>query len=211
MENNRIWSRRIATLLLVAYFIFGYLPINQFNVARGIFHTVGLPGEDKIPFLIPFILGYCLVYASFLFVYFASPDWEVFKKAAWGYFWVTTLHYVIFLIYPVKMIWRPEIVDPHTFFQYLAWFFFKIDQPYNCFPSLHVAYPTFAAIFSYRFLPRVFWVNLALALLTAFSVVVIKQHYILDAVAGAGLATLVGVLIPQTHRYPEAIKTTVVI
>ena len=197
MGNSKIWYQRLLTLFLIAYFVLGYIPINHFNVARGVFHTLGLPGENKIPFMIPFILGYCLVYGSFLIIYFAAPNWETFKKAAWGYFWVTTIHYIIFVLYPVKMIWRPEIVNPNTFFEYITWFFFWVDKPYNCFPSLHVAYPTFAAVFSYRFVPRVLLVNVALAFLTAFSVVVIKQHYILDAVGGAAIATLIGVLIPR--------------
>ena len=206
MEQNKIWYQRVITLFLIAYFVLGYIPINRFNAARGLFYTLGLPGEDKIPFLMPFILGYCLVYGSFLIIYFAVPNWETFRKAAWGYFWVTTLHYIIFVLFPVKMIWRPEIIHPNTFFEYLTWAFFQIDKPFNCFPSLHVAYPTFAAIFSYRFVPKVFWVNAALAFLTAFSVVVIKQHYILDAAGGAFIAILIGVLIPQIHAKVRRVK-----
>ena len=197
MEMQRPWSQRIVTLLLAAYFVLGYLPINAFNQARGLYHTVALPGEEQIPFMVPFILGYCLVYGSFALIYFTVPSWEVFKKVAWGFFWVTTVHYFIFVLYPVKMIWRPEIANPTNVFEWIARFFFYLDRPFNCFPSLHVAYPTMAAVLSYRFIPKLFKIYVVMAVLTAVSVVVIKQHYILDAVGGALVAIVVGVLIPQ--------------
>lgn len=202
MENShKLWIQRLIALGLVAYFIFGYLPIAAWNASRGIYHVVGFGFEEKIPFLVPFILGYSLVYGSILLIYWIIPNWLVFKKMAWGYFWVTTIHYLFFVLFPVKMIWRPEIVEVHNFFDWLAQFIFSLDNTYNCFPSLHVAYPTLAAVLAFEYIPKHRWLFVGLSLLTAVSVVLVKQHYIVDALAGALVAILVGVL---SHRKNSA-------
>lgn len=194
----------IITLILVLYFIFGYLPIGRWNAARGVYHTVGFPFEEYIPFLSPFIFGYLLVYGSVILIYLSIPSWEIFKKMAWGYFILTTLHYLFFIFYPVRMIWRPEILAPSGFFEGVAAWMFSLDNTYNCFPSLHVAYPTLATVLSWRFAPRWRGVFLALALITAVSVVLVKQHYLLDAVAGAGMALLVGAWSPQKRSASDS-------
>lgn len=192
-DRRQIWI----VVGLVAYFILGYLPINALTEWRGVFYDVGLPFEENIPFTAPFILGYLIDYAAVVFIAAVIPDWEIFKKMAWGFFWVTTVSYLVFLAYPVKMLWRPEITDPKGIFEWLSMFIFSIDKPFNCFPSLHVAYPTLATVLSWRFIPKWRLTFLAMALITAVSVVMVKQHYLLDAVAGALLALAIGVFIPR--------------
>lgn len=196
-SRSTLWLERGISLLMVGYFVFGYLPINNFNKERGIYHIVALPFEIQIPFISAFILGYLLVYGSILWIYYLVPSWEIFKKLAWGFFWVTTIHYIIFVLFPVKMIWRPEITNPQNFFELLSQGFFYLDNPFNCFPSLHVAYPTLATVFAWRYFPRWrYWFAL-MAVLTAISVVLIKQHYILDAAGGMVTSLLIGVWITQ--------------
>lgn len=192
--EKRTTLQILITLGLVAYFVFGYLPIAAWNEARGIYHVAGFAFERDIPFLVPFIFGYSLVYGSAFLIYAAIPNWKVFKKMAWGFFWVTTLHYIFFVLFPVKMVWRPTIAEVHNFSEWTARFIFSLDNTYNCFPSLHVAYPTMAATISWRFIPRWRWWFAAMAVVTAVSVVLVKQHYIVDAVAGAAVSILVGYL-----------------
>ncbi len=113
---------------------------------------------------------------------------------AWGFFLGTTIHYLFFIFYPVKMVWRPEITNPSNVFEWLAKFIFSLDNTYNCFPSLHVAYPTLATFLSWRFVPRMRYLFFLMTVITALSVVLVKQHYLLDAVAGVMVAILVGLL-----------------
>ena len=195
---HKSWRERLITLGLIAYFVFGYLPIADWNAARGLYHVLGFAWEERIPFLAPFILGYSLVYGSVLYIYWIIPSWAIFKKMAWGFFWVTTIHYVFFVLLPVKMIWRPEIIEVHNFFDGLARFIFSLDNTYNCFPSLHVAYPALAAVLAWRFVPKHRWLLVGLTLLTAISVVLVKQHYIVDALAGTAVSILIGVWIPRS-------------
>lgn len=190
-------------LLLLAYFSVGYLGINAFSASRNIFYTVGFSFEERIPFMAPFILGYLLDYGSVLLIYLVIPNWTIFKKVAWGFFWVMTVHYLFFLVFPVKMIWRPEIVEAKNFFEWLAQFNFSLDKPFNCFPSLHVAFPTLVSVLSWRFIPKWRFLFIAMALITAISVVMVKQHYIADALAGVLVATVIGVLIPRKSAKNE--------
>ena len=196
-SRSTLWRERGISLLLVAYFVFGYLPINAFNKARGVYHILPLPGEAGLPFMPVFILGYLLVYGSILWIYYLVPSWEIFKEVAWGFFWVTTVHYIIFILFPVKMIWRPEITNPQNFLELLTQGFFYLDNPFNCFPSLHVAYPTLATVLAWRYFPRLRYWFLLMSLLTVVSVVLIKQHYILDAAGGMATSVLVGVWVTQ--------------
>ncbi|OGQ05994.1 MAG: hypothetical protein A2W61_07815 [Deltaproteobacteria bacterium RIFCSPLOWO2_01_44_7] len=198
ISQRKPWLERTITLLLIAYFIFGYLPIASWNESRGFYHILGFSWEEKIPFITPFILGYSLVYGSVFFIYWVIPNWVVFKKMAWGFFWVTTIHYVFFVLYPVKMVWRPEIVEAKDLFEWIAKFIFSLDNTYNCFPSLHVAYPTLATTLAWKFVPKMRYWFAAMALITAISVVLVKQHYIVDAIGGMVVSILIGLVLIRT-------------
>ena len=183
---------------LIGYFFLGYFATNYFGEWRGVSHTIAFPFEENIPFLEWAIIGYLFVFGSLLGTYLLIPSGEGFTKVGREFFWMMTFHYVIFLIFPVKMIWRPEIA-PDSLFSGLTWAFYAIDPLYNCFPSMHVAFPTLATLVTWpekKYRP----LFIALAGLTAIAVVLVKQHYILDAVAGALVA--IGI-----HLYFKLTKT----
>jgi len=182
--KNRLAEKRILTLFLVVLFFSGYYGIGLWAEGLGRFYTVGLPWEEHIPFVAPAILGYCVVFLSLAGVYLVVPEGSDYRRVAGLYAVMMLFHYIIFVVYPVKMIWRPEITDPHGFFGWFSWLYFKIDRPYNCFPSLHVAEATLALCVTWKY-RRLRWLFIAAAILTPISVVLVKQHYILDAVAGA--------------------------
>lgn len=189
MTPQQLNKKRALFLLLVAYFIVGYLLINYFNQHRSHCYDVVLPFEEGIPFLPVFILGYLLVYASIIIVYFKVNEFEQIKKAALLYFVLTTVHYVLFLIFPVRMLIRPEIVSPNGFSETLAALYFAIDEPYNCFPSLHVSYALLSALVLRGF--KWSLILYVMTIITAFSVVMVKQHYIMDVAAGGVVTVLV--------------------
>jgi membrane-associated phospholipid phosphatase len=81
---------------------------------------------------------------------------------------------------------RPEIwqVSGNSISAAVTRFYYYIDAPYNLFPSLHVTYPTLATLVSWRNHKIMRWVFAAMAVVVAVSVVLVKQHYIADVVAG---------------------------
>jgi membrane-associated phospholipid phosphatase len=62
---------------------------------------------------------------------------------------------------------------------------YTLDPPYNCFPSLHVAYSFVSALTCYRVHRGVGVVAVVWAALIGISTLYTKQHYVVDVVAGA--------------------------
>jgi len=94
--------------------------------------------------------------------------------------------YVGFLACPTVLP-RPEIVGAGFFAKSLA-VNYSLDPPYNCFPSLHVAWAFVAALTCHRVHRGVGLVALAWAAIIGVSTLYTKQHYVVDVVAGAGIA-----------------------
>ena len=173
-------------LFMIGYFTAGYLAINWFSQARFNFFDVSMGFESRIPFIPVFIFGYLLVYLSVVLIYLIIDDMEDWHRGVIAFLTATTLAYTIFLLFPVKMEARPEIwqVTGSSFSDAVTRFYYYIDAPYNLFPSLHVTYPTLATLVAWRNHKIMRWVFAAMALVVAVSVVMVKQHYIADVVAG---------------------------
>lgn len=173
-------------LFMIGYFTAGYLAINWFSQARYNFFDVSFGFESSIPFVPVFIFGYLLVYLSVGLIYVIVDDMEDWHRGVIAFLTATTLAYVIFLAFPVKMEARPEIwqVTGSSVSAAVTRFYYYIDAPYNLFPSLHVTYPTLATLVAWRNHTRMRWVFMAMAIVVAVSVVLVKQHYIADVVAG---------------------------
>src|SRR5262249_6337477 len=63
-------------------------------------------------------------------------------------------------------------------------FYYWLDLPYNCFPSLHVSNVFLVSFFLRKFKKGMGWILFPLSFLVAFSVVCVKQHYVADVLAG---------------------------
>jgi hypothetical protein len=74
---------------------------------------------------------------------------ELFRRALKAYLFVMTVAYVGFLLYPTAAP-RPDDVTGAGFAAWSLRLAYSLDPPYNCFPSLHVAYAFVSALTSYR-------------------------------------------------------------
>lgn len=198
-------------LFMIGYFTAGYLAINWFSQARVHFFDVSFAFENSIPFIPEFIFGYLLVYLSVLLIYLIVDDMEDWHRGITAFLAATTLAYVVFLAFPVKMETRPEIwqVAGRSFSAAVTRFYYYIDAPYNLFPSLHVTYPTLAMLVAWRNHKVMRWAFMAMAVVVAISVVMVKQHYIADVVAGfanAGACFALGVYAERWLRKRKAGK-----
>ena len=197
MANRERREKRLLFVFAVVYFMVGYYLLTWFNQHRSHYFDVGFPFEARIPFLAPAILGYLAVFVALFGLYWVVPAGQAFRNMIKVFILMVSIHYLFFIFLPVKMMGRPEII-PNGFFSTLAWLYFKVDQPYNCFPSLHVAQATLSAAVTWpyhRYRP----LFIGCALLTAVSVVLVKQHYIADSVAGAVVALLVFWIFNRFH------------
>jgi membrane-associated phospholipid phosphatase len=123
---------------------------------------------------------------------------ELFRRALKAYLFVMTVAYVGFLLYPTAAP-RPEEVAGTGFAAWSLRLAYSLDPPYNCFPSLHVAYAFVSALTSYRVHRGVGAVAAGWAALIGISTLYTKQHYVVDVIAGALAAYVAYVFFLQNH------------
>lgn len=118
---------------------------------------------------------------------------ELFRRGLKAFLMVMLAAYAGFLLYPTTAP-RPAEVFGDGFAAWSLRLAYSIDPPYNCFPSLHVAYSFVSALTCYR-VHRGVGVTAALwAALIGVSTLYTKQHYVADVIAGALAAYVAYVL-----------------
>jgi len=177
-------------LLMLGYFTAGYLTLNWIASRGTSFLDVSFGFENDIPFIPVFILGYACAYAGMFVAYFVINDNDDWHRTIVGFFLATTTCYLFFIFLPVRMEMRPELYASNGMFVYITGFFYQLDMPQNCFPSLHVTYPVFATMILWRRHRTMRWVMGLMAAIIAISVILVKQHYIADVIAGFVVAIL---------------------
>jgi membrane-associated phospholipid phosphatase len=66
----------------------------------------------------------------------------------------------------------------------MAWIYRTFESPGAAMPSSHVAIALCTVYFSFRYLPKIRYVHLAVAILLSLATVYCRYHYALDVVAG---------------------------
>ena len=112
-------------------------------------------------------------------------EWR--RRTILSYLTVVITAYAVFLCYPTAAP-RPVGVPGDDLLAWSLRTLYALDPPYNCFPSLHVAYAFLAALSTYRAHRLLGLAALAWAVLIGISTLFIKQHYAADVIAGVGLA-----------------------
>jgi membrane-associated phospholipid phosphatase len=142
--------------------------------------------------------AWMLVYGSlYVFVVtlplFVVRQRGLFRRALQAYLTVMIVSYVGFVLYPTVTPRPPDVLGEG----FAAWslrLMYSLDQPYGCFPSLHVAYAFVSALACYRVHRGVGIAATLWAALIAVSTLYTKQHYALDVIAGGLLAYVAYVL-----------------
>jgi len=80
---------------------------------------------------------------------------------------------------------RPALVSGDGFAAWSLRLAYSLDPPYNCFPSLHVAYSFVSALTCYRVHRGVGAAAALWAGLIGVSTLLTKQHYVADVIVGA--------------------------
>jgi membrane-associated phospholipid phosphatase len=126
---------------------------------------------------------------------------ELFRQSMKAYIFVMLVAYVGFWLYPTTApLTEKQVVS--GFAEWSLQLFYDIDQPYGCFPSLHVAYSFVGALACYR-MHRGVGIGAALwSVLIGLSTVYTKQHFVVDAIAGGimGLAAYLLFLRGRPHQ-----------
>lgn len=186
-KNNRV---SMALLCAVAFF-FGYTIPNHFHL----FPPQYLPlteTDRAIPFLPWSVLVYTSEYLFFAFGYIAFKDDYNRNRYIWSYFGVLLVGALVFIFFPTTYP-RGDFPLPNGMNSFTMLVFSalrEIDDPSNCFPSMHV---TCCYLTAFAFLPKTesrvtFWFFLIWATLISASTLPTKQHYIADVLGGLVLS-----------------------
>lgn len=156
---------------------------------------------------IPFVKYFALPYSIWIFyiyvcvVYFFKRDVRVYYRAMLTYTVSALICYAIYSVFQTTVP-RPEFIGNDVFTRLVAYIYHR-DQPFNCFPSIHVfsSYMVFRLVLS----PTVRNKRAVLLIgtmsgLIILSTLFIKQHVIADVIAGVLLVEIVVRLIMLAER-----------
>lgn len=184
MTSRERLTKALLFFSILLYYMVGYFFVAQWTANRTDMHYIGMTFEKNIPLLPSLIFAYMLLFAFQAFAYLIIDELNFFKTLLKAFYLCVTIHFIIFMIFPVQNILRP-VIDPDRGWAYFCVdFYYWLDPPYNCFPSMHVSNTFLISFFLSQYKPKLSWVLYSLATLVSISVVLVKQHYIADVVAG---------------------------
>lgn len=195
--DGRLRRPRFAVVVSVGYVLFAatYVPINLFSVGRTA-HTLFLPGEEQLPFWPIFEYLYLLTFFVGPMLLVTVRDYEGFVLLTRALLMSLGVAYATYLLFPVYF-QRPhlEVDSLHTWLLSLKY----LDKPYNHFPSLHVTL-SWLAVHASQVSTRGRTGLALLAVGVSISTVFVKQHYIVDVLAGFILAWAAWQVATRTRR-----------
>ncbi len=171
--------------ILLALIIPGYHVIVAINRGRTVFMPE-LALDRAIPVQPLWMLAYGSVWIFAFLPVFVVRQPELTRRAMLAALTVIGVAYVAFLVYPTVLP-RSDTVG-EGFFATSLEVNYSLDPPYNCFPSLHVAWAFVAALTCYRVHRGVGLVALVWAATIGVSTLYTKQHYVVDVIAGIAIA-----------------------
>lgn len=190
----------------ILYLLVGYLGTNEL-AALNPWQRPPLPIATQFDAALPFVAWTTVFYVTYYPLLatplFLAPSAGALSRLTVAQALMNTFAYVIFLLFPTR-IDRPPSAHADGIWQTALESLYRADHPYNTFPSLHVAQTCLLALFFMNYSaksvdfatvtrstywPRtVFVFHGVMSLLVAASALLIKQHYIADAMSGALLA-----------------------
>ncbi|MBI4042361.1 MAG: phosphatase PAP2 family protein [Deltaproteobacteria bacterium] len=180
-------KKRLYFAIFVIYCVLGYEFTNKFQF----FEPSPLPlmWVDKAIPLIPWTVWiYFSQYIYFFFGLAFIKHVHVMRKLMIAFFFCLTLSFLIFFFYPTTCP-RAAMLDP-TLSAKMLQLIWKIDAPFNCFPSLHVSLPFTMAFYFYEISRKqaIFLTLWSAAI--AVSTLTTDQHYFVDVAGGVILAVI---------------------
>lgn len=183
----------IAVTLAPMYFVIGFM-------LRGLpAHRPMLAIDQAWPLRPEWMLVYGSLYVFVVILpFFVVRQRDLGQRTLGAYISVMLVAYAGFLLYPTIAPLRGEIAGG-GFAVWTLRGMYDLDTPYNCFPSLHVAYAFIAALACYRVHRGVGLVSVLWAGLIGVSTLYTKQHYLVDVIAGALMGWLACVVFFRGH------------
>ena len=189
----------ILTMLIFPFLGMVYHWVNQFQASVYSLMT-------SVDYAVPFVRFFVLPYSIWIFyiyaclIYFFIKDIKVYYRTLLIYTLCALLCYFIYSIFQTTVP-RPYLVGNDIFTQ-LTKYVYNRDLPYNCFPSIHCfsCYLVMKSIYKSQFKNRLNQTLIySMSTTIILSTFLVKQHAILDAIAGFLLVELVYLIIARVE------------
>ena len=165
------------------------------------YHLIGGVLDQKIPFVIEFILVYSFWYPLVIFTLFLLYKYcpDKYRKTRKIVVASLIIAYICFFVYPTTVV-RPEVNSFNNLFSFLAYVSFKADNPVNCFPSCHclLSFIMIYALYKEKAINKYLRVILIVTFLMIIaSTLLVKQHVIVDVVGAFIISILTAFILPK--------------
>jgi membrane-associated phospholipid phosphatase len=171
------------------------------NNYRGNVHILRTHIDMIIPFEKIFIIPYLLWFFYFVsvLVYFAIVDKKSYFRMLFSIIIGNLLCFIVYYFYPTTVP-RPDIIE-NDILSNLVRVTYKSDNPFNCFPSVHVLNALLASMYLFEYNKKaiVRYFSVFAFVLITLSTLFVKQHYILDAVASSIIGVSMYVLFTSDY------------
>lgn len=190
-------------VLLLLYFplylaAFRYLE----NITPEHLHIISSPLDQYIPFLPVFIIPYLFwfVYIALPGMYFLFCERDVFCRLMYFGMIGMTVFLLISYVYPNGLAIRPEHLAGDSVFIKLTRYVYSVDTSTNVLPSIHVfnSIGIYLAVKDSENLRKkkgIRYASLTITVLIILSTMFVKQHSVVDVIAGLLLSCVASDLI----------------
>jgi len=190
-----VWRTVLASVLVSLLPL--YFGIGALTAGRTI-HMPALALDRALTVQPAWMLVYGSLYVFVLLPLLVVRQDGLLHRAMKAYVMVLIVAYAGFLAYPT-IAPRPALAPAAGFLAWCLRLVYALDSPYNCFPSLHVAHSFVSALACYR-VHRGVGVGAALwAAFIGVSTLYVRQHYVVDVIAGALAASVAYALFLRSH------------
>lgn len=187
---SRPLERALLAGSVIALFVAGYFGIGLRTPPTTV-RELRLPLDAAIPFLPGTIWIYLWLFPASLLPLFLIRDRDLFRRTIAAYAVVIAVSLVVFAAYPVTskgLRADPASLDLTRISPWTVALLYRLDPPYNLFPSLHLSVAALAALSAWT-AHRGYGAAVAVGVvLIAISICTVKQHFALDGVGGLALA-----------------------
>jgi hypothetical protein len=156
--------------------------------------ALGTALDRAVPFVPETVYLYGLVYAASLYPLFAIRSRALLRRAALAYVLVIAASLTCFALFPVTCAgFRPplEALEARTLHGWALRLVYTLDPPTNLFPSLHVGLAAIGAAATWQASRALAVPAVGILAATLVSILTVKQHFLVDALAALLVVSLV--------------------
>jgi membrane-associated phospholipid phosphatase len=185
-----VLERLALTAGLVAFFVIGYFGVGlTADPARA--RSLALAIDERVPFIAGSIWIYLWMFTAATIPVFVVRCRRLFRRTVLAYAVVIAASLLVFALFPVTSTGLrpdPSTLDRGRFDHWAVLVLYAVDPPYNLFPSLHLSIAALAA-FSAAKASRRYALPMHVGVaLVGVAICTVKQHFVLDGIAGLLLA-----------------------